>query len=186
MKTRTAHASLNPNENLGDRILKVNHAGEHGAVNIYRGQLLLARFTAPGQVPVLETFLEHERRHRHIFETELARRGQRRCRSFLLCGAGGYALGMVTGLFGKRAIGATTYAVEHVVLQHLQAQLAALHGHDSHAVAAIGQIIADETVHMDHYAETTAGDRFWRSVLQPLVAASTEAVIWLGMHLRSR
>ena len=178
------HASLNPRETLGDRIVKVNHAGEHGAVNIYRGQLLLARFTAPDQVGVLETFLEHERQHRHIFATELARRGQRRCRSYLLCGLGGYALGIVTGLCGKHAIGATTHAVEEVVLKHLQAQLAILHGQDGYAVAAIARIVADETAHKEHYAGDTAGSRLWRSVLQPLVAAATETVIWLGMHLR--
>ena len=43
------HANLNPHETPGDRVVKVNHAGEHGAVNIYRGRLLLARLTAPGQ-----------------------------------------------------------------------------------------------------------------------------------------
>jgi ubiquinone biosynthesis monooxygenase Coq7 len=144
------HANLNPHETLGDRIIKVNHAGEHGAVNIYRGQLLLARFTAPGQVEVLETFLEHERRHRRIFAIELARRGQPRCRSDLLCGLGGYALGIVTGLCGKHAIG------------------------------------ADETAHKEHYAAGSPVSRFWRGLLQPLVAASTETVIWLGMHLRQR
>lgn len=180
------HANLNPHETLGDRIIKVNHAGEHGAVNIYRGQLLLARFTAPDQVAVLETFLEHERRHRRIFATELARRGQPRCRSYPLCGLGGYALGIVTGLCGKHAIGATTHAVEDVVLKHLQAQLAVLCGQDGHAVAAIGQIVADETAHKEHYAAGSAGSRFWRGLLQPLVAASTETVIWLGMHLRQR
>jgi 3-demethoxyubiquinol 3-hydroxylase len=31
---------------LADRIIKVNHAGEHGAVNIYAGQILMARLTA--------------------------------------------------------------------------------------------------------------------------------------------
>ncbi len=30
---------------LGDRILKVNHAGEHGAISIYSGQLFMARLT---------------------------------------------------------------------------------------------------------------------------------------------
>lgn len=37
---------LRPAEGLAERILKVNHAGEHGAINIYAGQLFVARLTA--------------------------------------------------------------------------------------------------------------------------------------------
>jgi len=36
-------ASLKSGETVGDRVMKVNHAGEHGAINIYRGQLLVCR-----------------------------------------------------------------------------------------------------------------------------------------------
>jgi demethoxyubiquinone hydroxylase (CLK1/Coq7/Cat5 family) len=35
-------------DSLGGRILKVNHAGENGAIHIYTGQILMARWTAPG------------------------------------------------------------------------------------------------------------------------------------------
>ena len=176
-------ANLNRNESLGDRIIKVNHAGEHGAVNIYRAQLLVARFTDPSQARVLAGFLEHELKHRNIFELELARRGQRRCRSYVLCGIGGYVLGILTGILGKRAIGATTCAIESVVLKHLQTQIAALSGRDNGAVKAIHKIIEEETEHKEHYSETTNSDRFWRTVLLPIVSSSTEAVIWLGMHV---
>ncbi len=40
----------------GDRILKVNHAGEHGAVSIYTGQLMLARMRATSMVAELAEF----------------------------------------------------------------------------------------------------------------------------------
>jgi len=36
---------------LGSRIIKVNHAGEHGAIYIYAGQILMARLTARSIVP---------------------------------------------------------------------------------------------------------------------------------------
>ena len=115
-------------DGLGGRILKVNHAGENGAVNIYSGQLLMARLTAPSLVPELREFRSHEEGHREIFRSELEQRGVRRCRSYLLCGLGGYALGLVTGLFGRGAIAATTVAVERVVLAHLKKQLELLEG----------------------------------------------------------
>lgn len=59
---------------LGDRILKVNHAGEHGAISIYTGQILMARLTAPHLVGELVEFRSHEQRHRSIFGAELAAR----------------------------------------------------------------------------------------------------------------
>ncbi len=168
---------------LGGRILKVDHAGEQGAVNIYRAQILAARFTAPALVPQLREFKSHEERHRAVFATELQRRGVRRCRSYWLCGIGGWVLGLVTGLLGRHAIAATTVAVERVVLRHLEAQLRALAGKDEAAVAAIAQIVDEERQHHDQSAAHLEPGRFWSRLLSPVVAASTESVIWLGMRL---
>ncbi|SFO27722.1 ubiquinone biosynthesis monooxygenase Coq7 [Variovorax sp. PDC80] len=168
---------------LGGRILKVDHAGEQGAVNIYRAQILAARFTAPALVPQLREFKSHEERHRAVFATELQRRGVRRCRSYWLCGIGGWMLGLVTGLLGRHAIAATTVAVERVVLRHLEAQLRELAGRDEAAVAAIAQIVDEERQHQDQSAAHLEPGRFWSRLLSPVVAASTESVIWLGMRL---
>lgn len=55
---------------LGGRILKVDHAGEQGAVNIYRAQILAARFTAPARVPELCEFKSHEEQHRVVLATK--------------------------------------------------------------------------------------------------------------------
>ena len=168
---------------LGDRILKVDHAGEHGAVNIYRGQIFMARLTARHLMDELKAFGAHEQRHRAIFAAELHRRDLPRCRSYLLCGMGGYALGLITGLLGAGAIAATTVAVERVVLRHLEHQFAVLRDSDPHAVAAISAIIVDEQQHHDASARHLDGDAIWPRILSPLVSASTEAVIWLGMRL---
>jgi ubiquinone biosynthesis monooxygenase Coq7 len=169
-------------EELGSRILKVNHAGENGAVNIYRGQILAARITARAMVAELMEFQSHEEKHRAIFEAELRRRGRPRCRSFMLCGAGGFVLGILTGLCGRRAISATTVAVERVVLRHLAHQLHTLRGKDDAAVQAISAIVNDEQQHHDRSAAHLEQGRFWPTVLAPIVSASTEAVIWVGMR----
>lgn len=169
--------------NLGDRIMKVNHAGEHGAIGIYTGQILMARITAPRLVSELVEFRTHEQRHRALFGAELQRRGRRRCRSYWLCGVGGFVLGAITGLLGAGAIAATTVAVERVVLRHLEGQIALLEGHDRFAVEAIAAIVAEEQQHHDQSAVHAQAGTFWPSVLTPLVSASTEAVIWLGMRL---
>lgn len=168
---------------LGSRIIKVNHAGEHGAIQIYTGQIFVARFTAAQLVAELQEFRAHEMRHREIFAAELARRGVRRCRSYWLCGIGGWVLGLVTGLMGASAISATTVAVEQVVLRHLEHQLEQLRDSDAAAVAAISAIIAEEKEHHDRSAAHARAGEFWPRVLTPVVAASTEAVIWVGMRV---
>ena len=172
-----------PDSAHGTRILKVNHAGENGAVHIYAGQMAMARWRAPHLLAELCAFQQHELQHRAIFAAELTRRGARRCRSYALCGAGGFVLGCITGLLGAQAIAATTEAVEHVVLQHLHQQTTTLQGSDPAAVQAIASIIADEQQHHDTAAAQARGSVFWRAVLTPIVAASTQTVIWLGMHL---
>ncbi|UNK50634.1 demethoxyubiquinone hydroxylase family protein [Lysobacter sp. S4-A87] len=122
-------------KSVGDRNMKVNHAGEHRAICIYSSQIHMARFTAPAMVGELTEVGSHELGHRAIFGAEL-RRGRPRCRSYWLCGLGGYLLGLITGICGASAIAATTVAVESVVLRHLEQQLVALQGHDPGAVSA--------------------------------------------------
>jgi ubiquinone biosynthesis monooxygenase Coq7 len=174
----------NPGVNdLGSRVLKVDHAGEHGAVCIYGAQIFMARLTAPRQVPELMKFRSHEQRHRAVFSAELQRRGKRRCRSYPLCGFGGYVLGTITGLLGAGAIAATTVAIEQVVLHHLERQLSALRSTDPGAAAAIFSIISDEREHHARSSAQAKAGKLWAKVLTPIVSASTEAVIWLGMRL---
>lgn len=168
---------------LGSRIIKVNHAGEHGAVNIYSGQIFMARLTAPKLVSELMEFRSHEQRHRATFWAELQRRGRPRCRSYWLCGFGGYVLGLMTGLLGTNAIAATTVAVEKVVLRHLEQQLATLGDADPEAVAAISSIVSEEREHHDRSAAHAESSKVWSKMLTPIVSVSTEVVIWLGMRL---
>ncbi|NML06117.1 demethoxyubiquinone hydroxylase family protein [Sphingomonas sp. G-3-2-10] len=177
----TIIARLAPGETLGDRILRVDHAGEHGAVCTYRMQRRLARWTAPSMLVQIDEFIAHERRHRALFAAEIARRGDRRCPSYSVCAVLGTALGFVTGLLGARAIAATTVAIERVVLRHLGEQMAALRDSDPAAAAIIGDIFAEEQQHHDESAAKLTGTALqW--VLNHGVGAATEAVIWIGMR----
>jgi ubiquinone biosynthesis monooxygenase Coq7 len=176
-------ARLKLGETLGDRVMKVDHAGEHGAICIYRAQIWLARWRAPEMVEELAEFLVHERRHRALFGAELARRGRRRCKSYHFCGLGGFALGALTGLLGRRAIAATTVAIETVVLRHMHEQVAELAESDPAAADTLRDVIRDEQAHHDLSDRRLASPRGWPRVINPVVEASTEAVIWLGMRL---
>ncbi|MFC5551925.1 demethoxyubiquinone hydroxylase family protein [Massilia aerilata] len=165
------------------RIIKVNHAGEHGAVNIYAGQIAMARLRAPSLLPELAAFKAHEERHRAIFAKELKRRSLPRCRSFCLCGVGGYVLGFLTGLMGAQSIAIATVAVERVVLRHLRQQLLDIGTTDPDATTAISAILSEEQHHHDqsatHIRHAGVIDRMSGSV----ISAVTEAVIWIGMRI---
>ena len=169
--------------NLGSRILKVNHAGENGAIKIYQGQLLVARLFSKDLVEELIECKSHEERHLKIFEAELSNRRQLRCKSFHICGIGGFFLGVITGLCGRNAIAATAKTVESVVLKHLSEQIMVLQDVDESAVNAIKGIIADEQAHHDQFSAKLNPSSMWLKILSPVVALSTEAVIGLGMKL---
>ena len=162
-------ARLQSGETLGDRVMKVDHAGEHGAICIYRAQLWFARWRAADMVDELRGFLAHEQRHRALFGAELERRGRRRCRSYHLCGLGGFTLGAVTGLLGRRAIAATTVAIETVVLRHMHEQVAELSATDSAAADTLRDVIAEEQEHHDVSDRWLAPRGFWPRVINPVV-----------------
>jgi ubiquinone biosynthesis monooxygenase Coq7 len=88
----------------------------------------------------------------------------------------------MTGLIGRSAVAATTYAVERVVLRHLSEQLEYLRDEDRRAYAIVESIIAEEQMHHDLALAGARNGKFWPLVVPPVVTAATEFVIWIGMH----
>jgi 3-demethoxyubiquinol 3-hydroxylase len=164
------------------KILKVNHAGEFGAINIYRSQILVARFFRRDYVELLESFKSDEERHLSIFWAEIQRRDGVKCKSYWLCGLGGYVMGFFSALFGKAGVMACTWAVESVVIDHLHNQLAYLEEKaDAEAYAAVKSILDDEKNHRDagqEYGESNVLFAPFRFV----ISAFTEGVIRIGMR----
>jgi ubiquinone biosynthesis monooxygenase Coq7 len=165
------------------RIMKVNHAGEHGAVNIYAGQIAAVRLRASVLLSELAEFKAHEERHRSIVANELKRRGLPRCRSYWLCGLGGYVLGFLTGLMGVQSIALATVAVERVVLRHLQQQLLDIGITDPDATAAISAILSEEQHHHDQSATHIRHAGVIDRMIGSVISAATEFVIWIGMRI---
>lgn len=173
---------LRPALTVAEKMIKVDHAGENGAVNIYRAQAMVSRLLHPSLVPMLAENQRHEEQHRAIFGGHLRSRSIKRCVSYHACGLGGFALGMFTALIGQKAIHATTYAVEHVVLEHLAHQINYLRDTDPGAMACVMQIHADEQAHHDH-AEAGIGERgTLTQIVIAIVRLCTEGVIRFGMR----
>ena len=169
-------------KSISEKMIKVDHVGENGAVNIYRAQAIGARLFASDLLPNIREYQAHEERHRDIFANQLDLWGVRRCFSFHLSGLGGFALGLVTGLLGRQAIHATTFAIEHVVLEHLRDQLSYLREADTGAFDCVAAIVAEEQEHRDHAEASLSSDIWQNKVLIFIVRLSTESVIRFGMR----
>ena len=102
------------------QMVRVNHAGEYGAQQIYKGQIAVLGKTDVG--PMLEHMAEQEQEHLQYFENELTQRRVRPTAMEPIWRVAGYALGVGTALMGKEAAMACTEAVEEVIIDHYQEQ----------------------------------------------------------------
>jgi ubiquinone biosynthesis monooxygenase Coq7 len=165
------------------KILKVNHAGEFGAINIYRSQILVSKIFMKDLLPLLEDFLSDEKRHLEIFWQEIQARNGVKCKSYWLCGLGGYFMGFVSSLLGRKGIMACTWAVESVVIDHLHNQVEYLREKDDKAaLCAVESILEDEKNHRDTGFDGGGTENIWYQPLRWAVSWFTEAVIRFGMR----
>jgi ubiquinone biosynthesis monooxygenase Coq7 len=164
------------------RIVRVNHAGEYGAIRIYSAQIAVARRLWPDMVPTLQQMLADEIDHCAKFLAAMPARGSRPSRVMKLWSLGGALLGLLTALMGRQAIWICTAAVEETVHRHLDDQLHFLQSRDVDLHAIISSIREEELAHL-HHAEAQLSGRQKRSlqtVLQSTITAATEALIWLS------
>ena len=162
------------------RIVRVNHAGEYGAIRIYRSQIRVARWLYPDVVPDLGDMLKHEIRHCAVFRDAMPARNSRPCRIMSLWSLGGSVLGFATALLGRQSIWTCTAAVEAAVHRHLDDQLGFLAGRDQELHAAILDIREEELSHL-HHAEAQLGPpNVFQRALRGAVSFTTDALIWLS------
>src|SRR6201991_3389659 len=98
-------AQLSPREALTvARIVRVNHAGEYGAIRIYRAQIAVARRLFPDIAHDLGEMLDHEIRPCAVSPAGVPARRSRPCRLISLWSTGGALLGFLTALTGRQGI----------------------------------------------------------------------------------
>jgi ubiquinone biosynthesis monooxygenase Coq7 len=144
-------------------MIRVDHAGEYGAVRIYQGQLaILSR--KPGSEHSARTIrhmAEQEQRHLNTFDRLVNERKVRPTALEPLWRVAGFALGAATALLGEKAAFACTAAVEEAIDAHYASQLAALGNKDAALTATVTDFRADEAAHrqtaLDEGAEQAPG-----------------------------
>lgn len=129
--TKTLAASQPGAPARDDRIaemIRVDHAGEYGAVRIYEGQLAVFRHLPHKKemTAALERMAEDEVRHLDRFNRIVNEHDVRPTALSPVWHAAGFALGAATALMGEKAAMACTVAVEDVIDEHYAGQLDAL------------------------------------------------------------
>ena len=168
-------------ETLIDRILRVDQAGEIGAVRIYQGQR--AVLAGRGAAPLIEHMAVQERKHLDTFNRLIGERGTRPSVLSPLWHVAGYALGAATALMGETAAMACTAAVEEVIDGHYAAQKEALGESEPELRATIEEFRVEEVEHRDtaiaHGAQSTPGYR----VLSEAIKIGCRAAIWMAERI---
>lgn len=155
------------------RDLRSDHAGETGAVYIYRGILAITRD------PAVRTFArEHlatEMLHLDAFERWLGR--HQRSALLPLWRVAGWALGAVAVLGGRRGVFVTIEAVETFVVQHYQGQIEAI-GDDAalaNVAALLSSFMHDEDHHRDDACRRLGRAGRWPARLWAAIVGSGSA-----------
>ena len=130
------------------RMIRVNQAGEYGAIRIYAGQLAVMGDRAPYAAEVRH-MAEQEAEHRAKFDALMAKRGVRPTVLQPVWNVAGFALGAATALIGPKAAMACTAAVETEIDLHYSAQLDELGDSDPELSGMIADFREDERAHRD-------------------------------------
>ena len=162
------------------RILKVNHAGETGAIKIYSAQIALARRFFPHIVPALDEMRLDEIEHCRIFRDAMPAREARPCRVMSLWSLGGYVLGATTALMGERMVWICTEAVESTVHRHLNDQLRFLKTRDHGLYELIDSIQEEELSHLREARNRQDSTGVLRTVGVLVIGFLTAMMIWLS------
>src|ERR1043166_4834142 len=145
-------------------MIRVDHAGEYGAVRIYEGQLAVLNRRGGAAADTIRHMAEQEQRHLAAFNTLIRDRRVRPTALGPLWQVAGFALGAATALMGEKAAFACTAAVEEAIDEHYATQIEALGDGDPHLKKTVEDFRADEAAHrqtaLDHGAEQAPGYKF--------------------------
>ena len=168
-------------DELIDRIIRVDHAGEFGAKRIYEGQLAVLRGKPEAQA--IEHMYQQELEHLRTFEKLMVERRVRPSALHPLWNAAGFALGAATALLGPKAAMACTVAVEEVIDQHYRAQSEQLGADEAPLKAKIEKFRAEELEHRDTGLEHGAQQAPAYPLLTGAIKAGSRLAIWLAERI---
>jgi ubiquinone biosynthesis monooxygenase Coq7 len=171
---------------LVERVIRVDQAGEFGAVRIYEGQLAALRWTGRANGDAgrkIAAMARAEREHRATFDRLMTQRRVRPTALSPVWDLAGFALGAATALMGDKAAMACTVAVEETIDEHYASQAAALGDDEADLRATVEKFRAEEIAHRDEALASGAEQAPAYELLTRAIKTGSKLAIWLSTRI---
>ena len=162
-----------------EEFIRVDHAGERGAIKIYEGQLLALNTLVKNEElkKTVEEMKQHEREHFDYFENEIKRRNIKPTKFLPLWDLLGVGLGFGPTLLGKKAAMLCTASVEEVIDKHYQNQIDQLMLDENDLKEKIKKFRDDELHHKNIAYENGASKKGLYSILDKIIKTGSKIAI---------
>ena len=170
------------NKNILEEIIRVDHAGERGAIKIYEGQLLALQTIKQDDFlkKKIEEMKEHEKEHLDYFEKQIQERNIKPTYLLPLWDVMGVALGFGTAMLGKNAAMLCTASVEEVIEDHYQSQIEKLGDDEKDLKEKIKKFKNDETDHKNLAYDVGASKKGLYSIMDKIIRTSSKIAITIS------
>ena len=162
-----------------EEFIRVDHAGERGAVKIYEGQLLALNTLVKNESlkKTIEEMKIHEKEHCEFFEKEIQKRNIEPTKFLPLWDLLGVGLGFGSTLLGKKAAMLCTASVEEVIDEHYQNQINQLGSNEKNLKKKIIKFRKDELHHKDIAYEKGATKKGLYSIMDKIIKTGSKLAI---------
>ena len=162
-----------------EEFIRVDHAGERGAVKIYEGQLLALKTICKDSKleKTIEEMKVHELKHKNYFEAEIKKRDISPTKLLPLWDLLGVGLGFGSTILGRKAAMLCTASVEEVIDGHYKDQIDQLGSDEEELKNKIIKFRQDELHHKDIAYEKGATKKGLYSVLDKIIKTGSKAAI---------
>ena len=159
--------------------IRVDHAGERGAVKIYEGQLLALNTIVKNEdlKKKIEDMKEHETEHCQFFENEIKKRNIEPTKFLPLWDLLGVGLGFGSTLLGKKAAMLCTASVEEVIDKHYLNQINELGPDEEELKKKITKFRQDELDHKDIAYEEGATKKGLYAIMDRIIKTGSKLAI---------
>ena len=147
-----------------EEFIRVDHAGERGAIKIYEGQLLALSTVVKNNdlKEMIKDMKKHEQEHCNFFEDEIRKRNIKPTKLLPLWDLLGLGLGFGSTILGKKAAMLCTASVEEVIDSHYKSQIDQIGSDEKNLKNNITKFRNDEIHHKDiAYKEGATKEGFY-------------------------
>ena len=170
------------NKNKLEEFIRVDHAGERGAIKIYEGQLLALKTFMKNEdlKSKLEEMKLHEQEHADFFDKEIKKRNIKPTKFLPLWDLLGISLGFGSTILGNKAAMLCTASVEEVIDEHYQNQINKLGDDEKELRKKIIKFREDELHHKDIAYKNGAGKDGIYSLLDKVIKTGSKIAITIS------